>query len=180
MLYILFFVSELIFVCVSIAMIIHYVMSLFGGLRFAPFVPTTRKRVDLMIQLAQITPGMRVIELGSGKGRITIAAAQKGAIATGYEADPVLVVWSRCVAWWKKATTASFQRANIWTTVWPSEADIVFVYGLPRFMGRVWKKACLELKPGTKIISNAFRIPGVEPKHVEDAIYVYSVERLDH
>ncbi len=170
-----FLLFEIVFILFLILTIIHNVMSVFGGLRFAPFVPSTRERVEIMIRLAELKPGMRAIELGSGDGRITIAAAKKGATATGYEADPLLVAWSRLSAKWQKVTGASFQRASIWAITWPPETDVVFVYGLPRFMGRVWEKACKELRPGTKIVSNAFHVPNQKPIQIEGAVEVYTV-----
>ena len=170
-------IAQIFFIAFLLMTIIHNVMSLWGGLRFAPYVPSTTERVEIMIRLAQVQPGMRTIELGSGDGRITIAAARHGARATGYEADPLLVAWSRLKARLKKVRGADFQRASIWAITWPPETDVVFVYGLPRFMGKVWEKACKELRPGTKIVSNAFQVPNQKPMTIEGAVEVYIVPK---
>lgn len=175
MLYFLLFL-EILFITALLLTIVHNVMSLYGGFRFAPYVPTAQDRVEIMLRLARISPGKKVIELGSGDGRILIGAAKQGAQAIGFETDPYLVVKAKLYAKFHSVSDAvEFRCADIWKQTWPHDTEIVFVYGLPRFMGRVWEKACKELRPGTKIISNAFPVPGVTPIQTEGAVEVYEI-----
>jgi Xaa-Pro aminopeptidase len=66
-----------------------------GGIRGAPFVLTGSRTVKTMTALANIQPGEKAADLGSGDGRILIAIARAGAEAHGYEINPFLVLWSR-------------------------------------------------------------------------------------
>lgn len=173
----LILVFEIIFIAFLLALFVHATASVVNGFRFAPFVPTEKERVATMIECARILPGMHVLELGSGDGRICIAAAKQGALAVGYEADPVLVAWSRISAKWQNVSGVAFVRANIWAISWPPETEVVFVYGLPKFMGDVWEKACRELRPGTRLISHAFPVPGKTPLEERGAIFIYEIPK---
>ena len=62
-----------------------------------PFVTTPDNVVSAMLDLAMVTPGDRLIDLGSGDGRIVIEAARRGAVALGVEIDRDLVERSRDV-----------------------------------------------------------------------------------
>src|SRR4051812_49058199 len=63
-----------------------------------PFVTTPPGVMHVMLEMANVASGDRLIDLGSGDGRIVIAAAQMGAHAVGYEIDPKLVEQSRVAA----------------------------------------------------------------------------------
>src|ERR1043165_7653593 len=67
----------------------------FDSKKIVPFVPSPQEVVDQMVELAGVKKGDVVYDLGSGDGRIVIAAAQKGAKAVGFEIDPDLVRESR-------------------------------------------------------------------------------------
>ncbi len=69
--------------------------SLFESKKIVPYVPSPEYVVDKMIELAGVKKGDVVYDLGSGDGRIVIAAAKKGAKAVGFEIDPDLVGESR-------------------------------------------------------------------------------------
>ena len=62
-----------------------------------PFLPTHKKQALKMLELAGLKPGMKVIDLGSGAGRLLFLAASQGATAVGYELNPFLVLWTRLV-----------------------------------------------------------------------------------
>ena len=55
-----------------------------------PCLPTHKKQAEIMINLCNIEPGMKVVDLGSGHGRLVILAAKKGAQVVGYELNPFL------------------------------------------------------------------------------------------
>lgn len=63
-----------------------------------PYVATIKAKIGTILELAQIKPGQTVVDLGSGDGRLLFAAAQKGAIAIGYEINPLLIWLTRIKA----------------------------------------------------------------------------------
>src|SRR5688572_29583519 len=79
-------------VAIGVILIITYYLGIFRG---APFLPTYTQTADRMIEKLNLKQGDKFADLGSGDGRLVIAAAQKGAEAHGYEINPVLVLWSR-------------------------------------------------------------------------------------
>ena len=132
----------------------------------AIFVPTPHDVVDKMLQLADAKKSESVYDLGSGDGRIVIAAAKNhGCRAIGYEIDAELVTFSR-----RKVHTSgignlvSIQHADIFT-VDLSKADIICTYLNPRLLERLMPQL-EKLKPGSRIVSHQFEIPGVTPYKV--------------
>jgi SAM-dependent methyltransferase len=133
-----------------------------------PYVPTPQAVVDRMLELAQVKPGDTVIDLGSGDGRIVIAAAQKfGARGLGIELDARLVEASRDHARRAKvADRVSFQQGDVLLAEL-SQASVVTVYLLPNLMGRLQSRFIYELKPGTRIVSHSFGMAGWNPDRTE-------------
>ncbi len=145
---------------------------LFGG--GAPFVATEPETVELMIKLAQITPVDRVCDLGSGDGRIVIAAAQAGAqTAVGYEVQLPLVVLSRANAEAENlADKTDFKHESMWKAD-VSSFDVIFLYQISYAMQRLSKKLKSELPVGARIISSGFAFPDWEPVAQQENVRVY-------
>jgi SAM-dependent methyltransferase len=121
------------------------------------WLPTTDSQVDAMLDLADVTPTDTVIDLGSGDGRIVIAAVKRGAKALGIEYNPDLVEFSRRNA--EKAGVGdfvSFVQGDIFKSDF-SQATVITMYLLPDLNLKL-RPALLELKPGTRIVSNAFKM----------------------
>lgn len=141
--------------------------------RGAIFVPTAPGKVAIMMQLAQIKPGMLTADLGSGDGRLVLAMARAGAAARGYEINPLLVWWSR-----RKIRQAGLQdRATIhlgdfWKTDF-AQFDVVMVFGIDYIMGRLARKLHAELKPGARVLSYAFALPGWKETLKDRGVYLY-------
>ncbi|MGH8709353.1 MAG: class I SAM-dependent methyltransferase, partial [Burkholderiales bacterium] len=118
-----------------------------------PFVVTPPEIVERMMRLAQVGPGDTLIDLGSGDGRIVIAAARRGARALGVELEPELVRIAGENA--KKAGVAErarFEVRDIFDTDL-SKASVVAFYLLPEFNAKLLPRL-LALKPGTRIVSH--------------------------
>src|SRR5271168_2992410 len=64
-------------------------------IRGAIYFPTSTRSVEIMLRFADVKPGDKLVDLGSGDGRILIAAAKAGAEVVGYEINPILVRRSR-------------------------------------------------------------------------------------
>ena len=121
-----------------------FVLPLFG--RGAPFVPTGRKTAQLMLDLGKVGNGVKLIDIGSGDGRIVIAAAQRGALAHGIEINPWLVWYARWRARWLGVhKNATFSVGNLWSCDL-SSYQVVTVYGLGTIMVRLGKKIKKTIK----------------------------------
>lgn len=119
------------------------------------WVPTPEDLVAKMMDLAQVTSKDYVIDLGSGDGRTVIAAAKLGAKALGIEFNPDMVKLSEKKA--KEAGVsdrAKFKNADLFETDL-SEATVITMFLLPD-INRKLRPKLLDLKPGTRIVSNTF------------------------
>lgn len=151
--------------------------TIWADVKGAPFVRSKKDRMETMLKLADIRPGMRVLELGSGDGTIITEAAKMGAIAEGIEINPFLVWYSRRKARKTGPTNqATFVCANIFKiSLAEKKPDILLLYLLPGTLKKLREKLQAELQPGTRIISNAFHIEGLEPIQHENGVYVYEL-----
>lgn len=125
-----------------------------------PFVPSSKRAVEAMIRLAELSPGQTVIDVGSGDGRVLFAAATSGANAIGLEINPYLVWYTRL-----RALLGQYRGriTVLWKNLWKadmSQADVVFVYLIPWRMEDLAEKLEDELKPGALVVSNSFIFPG--------------------
>ncbi len=135
----------------------------------APFVATPPEVGQAMLRLANVRPDDVVYDLGSGDGRIIVAAAKDfGARAVGVEIDSDLNRDARDRA--KRAGVAGKVRiieGDLFQTP-IGEATVVTMYLLPKTVDRLKPKLLSELKPGTRIVSFAFPISDWPPTKVED------------
>jgi hypothetical protein len=119
------------------------------------WVPTNQHLVDKMLDMAKVTASDYVIDLGSGDGRTVITAAKRGATARGIEYNPDMVALSKGNA--EKAGVtgkATFEQADLFETDL-SKATVVTMFLLPSINLKLRPKL-LDLKPGTRIVSNSF------------------------
>jgi len=133
-----------------------------------PFITTPPEVVERMLQVAETRADDLVIDLGSGDGRIVIAAAQKyGARAVGIELDGALVQKSREAARAAQlGDKASFIEGDVLVAD-ISKATVVTVYLLPELMRKLQARFIQELAPGTRIVSHAFTMAGWAPDRSE-------------
>jgi hypothetical protein len=119
------------------------------------WVPTPQALVNKMLEMAKVTPQDYVIDLGSGDGRTVITAAKKGTKALGIEYNPDMVDLSKRNATNEKvADRATFMKADLFETDF-SQASVVTMFLLPDINLRLRPKI-LEMKPGTRVVSNTF------------------------
>ena len=152
-----------------------FLLSLAGSLfvpcalaRDVPFVPTPEKVVDRMLEVAKVGPSDVVYDLGSGDGRIVIAAAKKhGARGVGIDIDPERVKEARANA--RSAGVSDrveFREGDLFKTDL-SEATVVTLYLLSSVNLQLRPKLLGELKPGTRIVSHAFDMGDWKPLKTE-------------
>src|SRR5215831_14388782 len=119
------------------------------------WVPSPQPVVDKMLDMAKVTPKDYVIDLGSGDGRTVITAAKRGAKALGIEYNPDMVELSkRNAAKEGVSDKASFVKADLFETDF-SQAQVITMFLLPS-INMTLRPKILELKPGTRIVSNSF------------------------
>ena len=119
------------------------------------WVPTSQVVVDKMLDMAKVTPADFVMDLGSGDGRTVITAAKRGARALGIEYNPDMVELSKRNAENEGVSgKASFMKADLFETDF-SKASVITMFLLPDINLKLRPKI-LELKPGTRIVSNSF------------------------
>jgi len=133
----------------------------------APFITTPEEVVERMLALAGTRPGDTVIDLGSGDGRIVLAAARRpGVRGLGIEIDPKLVALSRERARGEGlAGRAEFVEGDVLHADL-SRGTVITVYLLPSLLGRLQPRF-LELRPGTRIVAHAFSMVGWRPDRSE-------------
>jgi len=119
------------------------------------WVPTPQELVDKMLEIAKVTPDDYIIDLGSGDGRTVITAAKLGATALGIEYNPDMVTLSRENAAKDGVTEkAQFIKADLYETD-ISKATVITMFLLPEINLKL-RPRLLDLKPGTRIVSNTF------------------------
>ncbi|HBE42246.1 MAG TPA: SAM-dependent methyltransferase [Bacteroidales bacterium] len=119
------------------------------------WVPTPQELVDTMLSIAKVTPADFVIDLGSGDGRTVISAAKRGAKALGIEYNPDMVALSRRNAQKEGVSgKAEFIEADLYEADL-SKASVITMFLLPEINLKL-RPRILELKPGTRIVSNTF------------------------
>jgi hypothetical protein len=119
------------------------------------WVPTPQALVDKMLDMAKVTPQDFVMDLGSGDGRTVITAAKRGARAQGIEYNPDMVDLSKQNAAREGVSgRAEFIKADLFETDF-SKATVITMFLLPDINLKLRPKI-LDLKPGTRVVSNSF------------------------
>ncbi len=141
-----------------------------GG-KGVPFVPSDRKRIAAMLQLAGDLKGKRVIDMGSGDGRVVIAFARAGAHVDGFEINPVLALWS--YLWlFLRSLHAHIYMKSYWHADL-SQYDIVVIFGLPPMMPALEQKLMHELRPDAIVLSNSFKLPTWPIAQSAEGVHLY-------
>jgi len=119
------------------------------------WVPTPQALVDKMLNLGKVTPKDFLMDLGSGDGRTVITAAKRGVHALGIEYNPDMVALAeRNAAAAGVSDRAKFRKADLFATDF-SKATVITMFLLPDINLRLRPKI-LDMKPGTRIVSNSF------------------------
>jgi hypothetical protein len=129
-----------------------------------PYVPTPPNVVEAMLDLAKVTANDFLIDLGSGDGRIVIAAAKKyGARGLGVELDGALVSEARREAERQGVgSRVEFRAENLFITD-IARATVITTYLFPSVNVELRPRIFAELKPGTRIVSHEFDFGNWQP-----------------
>jgi hypothetical protein len=141
------------------------------------FEPTPQETVMRMLNLAHVGASDFVIDLGSGDGRIPIAAGRNGARALGVELDDKLLEKARNAAQSAGVSgRVSFRKEDLFRTPL-EEATVITLYLLPELNVRL-RPRLLSLRPGTRVVSHQFPMGDWRPDTVDDnggRIYLWIV-----
>ncbi len=132
-----------------------------------PYVPTPQPVVDKMLELAKLKPDDKLLDLGSGDGRIPITAAQRyGVRAIGVDLNPVRVDEANKNAAKSGVTDkVEFKEQDLFETDL-GNATVITMYLLPTVNMKLRPKL-KQLKPGTRIVSHSFDMGDWKPdQHV--------------
>jgi protein-L-isoaspartate O-methyltransferase len=143
--------------------------------RGAIYDPSSRNEAQAMARIAEVRPGEKAADLGSGDGRVVCALAREGAEAHGFEINPILVLISR----------RNIRREGLggrafihWGNFWRrglSDYSLITVFQVGFVMARLEAKLARELAPGSRIVSHYWRFPGFRPEQTQGNIYRYRV-----
>lgn len=139
----------------------------------APYVPTLPEQAVLAMDMIDLRPGDTLLELGSGDGKILVAAAERGWNVVGVELNPLLVIFS-----WLRTWRYRRQVRVVWGNLWHShkwpQSEGIFVFLLPKYMERLDKEIIRWHTQPVRLVSFAFPIPHktTTRKH-KLGVYVY-------
>jgi SAM-dependent methyltransferase len=133
-----------------------------------PYVPTPEPVVEKMLNLANVQSSDYVVDLGSGDGRIVIAAAKRGASGHGIDLDPERIAEAR-----KNAQSEGlddrlmFMEENLFDTDF-TKASVITMYLLPSVNEKLRPELLDKMEPGTRIVSHSFSMGDWEPDKKEE------------
>ncbi|XP_016338333.1 protein FAM173B-like isoform X1 [Sinocyclocheilus anshuiensis] len=144
-----------------------------------PFVPATRNQIENVLKVLKTRSGS-LADIGSGDGRIVIAAAKSGFKAVGFELNPWLVWYSRYKAWREGVHhNTSFYISDLWKVSF-SEYSNVVIFGIPQMMEQLEVKLQTELQSSAKVVACRFPFPTWTPEDVAgegiDTVWVYNAK----
>lgn len=141
-----------------------------------PYLATDKERVKDMIILANVKPGEKTVDLGSGDGRIVIAMAKKGAIAHGFELNFFYVILSRYNIW----KAGLHGRVHIyWKNFWTVDLscyDVVTAFAISYLMPKLEKKLKKEIKITTRVITTTYAFKTWKYIKRKDFAFLYKRE----
>lgn len=164
------------------------------SLPYIPYFQTTRYRVQTMIELANIKPGEKAADLGSGDGRIVIELVKAGAEVVGYELDQSRIELSEenikkaFMNCHPESSERPFKDSSalpqndiikpliLQKDFWEedlSHYEIITVYPMPDVMEILEKKLLGELQPGARVLLNYYAFPNWQYETTKDHIYLY-------
>jgi 16S rRNA A1518/A1519 N6-dimethyltransferase RsmA/KsgA/DIM1 with predicted DNA glycosylase/AP lyase activity len=153
--------------------ILLFIVILFSVVVFfgAPYLPTMKKQADAALDLLDLKPGQTLLELGSGDGRVAVAAAKRGLRVVGYELNPFLVVISLVVTF-KYRKKVKIIWGDYWKANWP-KADGIYVFLITKYMKKLNTKINDYPYKPVRLASFAFRISNQKPIKKKEGVFLY-------
>lgn len=137
-----------------------------------PYVPTHKKQLDTLFDELQLGADDHVVDLGSGDGRVLLAATQRGAAASGVELNPFLVWIARFRL--RRQPRAKVRLGDIWRYHLPSDTTYVFVFFAHKFMPRLERFMQIQDRR-VRLVSYGFSLPGKKPVQIVGGFNIYEL-----
>jgi SAM-dependent methyltransferase len=162
--------------------ILYAITVLFGFVVFfgAPYVPSQRRDLERAFsELYTLGSRDKLVDIGSGDGKVLRIAAEHGASAVGFEINPALVVVSRFLS--RKIPGVRTELANIWHVQFPVDTTVVYLFGVSRDAVRMQNKLQAEatrLGKTLKVICYGTMLEQPKPVKGVGAHYLYEFNPL--
>lgn len=146
----------------------------------APWVPCRQSDIKRILDVAHLTRGMRIYEIGCGDGRILFEAARRGADAAGCEISLLPYAIAKIKSLVMRGHTPRIEYRNLWS-VPLNDYDLVIVFLTPRIMKKLRAKLISELTPRARILCYVFAMPDWKPLRTDKppghfGVYLYEAQ----
>lgn len=155
----------------------------YAGLIGAPYAPTFAAAYKRAFEYINLGSSDKIVDLGSGDGKVILEAARRGASGVGYELSPIFWIISSLRGMGKKGV--SFQMKNFYKLELPSDTTVVFAFLMPEHMNEIKDLLAKQTLPRAKyFLAYAFPLPKeIEPLHVVHEpktarLYIYDLKKL--
>ena len=140
---------------------------IWAGFSAAPWVPSWKKDIKQILELSQIKSGEVVYDLGCGDGRWLFAVAKNTAAkkVVGLEISLPLYLLTRIKILFSSYPQIQIKYQNLYRADF-KDADVVLCFLMPRAMKKLKTKLLKSLKPGARLVSYTFSLPGVNPEKI--------------
>ncbi|PIT98206.1 MAG: hypothetical protein COT71_01920 [Candidatus Andersenbacteria bacterium CG10_big_fil_rev_8_21_14_0_10_54_11] len=171
-----------IFNIASLLFLLALVPTAYAGLIGAPYAPTWNRAIRRGFARITLGPADHLVDLGAGDGRTLIAAASRGAAATGYELSPVL--WGIAAIRSLRYRRVKVKWRNFYKQTLPPDTTVVFVFLMPDHMQQIRRVLSRQTLPrGRRCLVYAFPFSGIKPLEVIKEpnclpLYVYDLAKL--
>jgi precorrin-6B methylase 2 len=143
-----------------------------------PYVPTPVHVAQKMVTIANLNGSEVIYDLGAGDGRLLIEALRihPGLTAHGSELSPLVCLWGKTKVL-LSGTKVQLRMKNLFLEDLRN-ADCIFLYLMPGIMDSLLVKFAEELRPGTKIVSYAFPLQGLNPIKTEEVPWIQGKKKI--
>jgi len=164
-----YFWLKLIFLILLILIVTPGVYAMARG---APFVPSMDKAVQAMLKLGKFKQGDRVVDIGCGDGKVIRKIAKENVKrAVGYELSVPTFLLANLKTFFNRGKE-QIKFGNFWHQDL-SQYDVIVCFLLINAMADFEETLWPKLKKGTRVISNAFKLKGVQIEAEQDGVYLY-------
>ena len=167
-------IAELFLAVLYVLLFIFFFYMLYAFVKAAPFVPTDNHNVEKIIKIAGLNSTDTMCDLGSGDGRILFLAAKSGAKCVGIEINPILYYFSKFKKLFYRIDNVEIIRQDLWK-IDLSQFDVLTLFFIAPKMEKLMKKIKTEMKPGSRVVSYAFRFPNWQPTKEDEKVRLYVV-----
>ena len=159
-----------IIIAVVIAIYLYVIASLlWPWLTGSGFSPTSRRKAKIVLEMANVGPKDVFYDLGCGTGQVMAEARKKTKHVVGVEIEPLRWLICKLSVWGVKVILGDMYKVPI------KDATVIFIFQCPWVNVKLREKFEKELRPGTRIVCNSWKIEGWEPVKTVENLYLYIV-----